>query len=399
MAAPNNIIEDFRLCHGFLFDKNSLRLAHKCVVQANSWSGEKSLKKRPSVQLINTHRIQDTYIYRNNLTLDNEGTLFNPPKPFSRYKENNPLYDKTPDEAVIFRLDKELWNINLKDVKPTDEFVAAIKQAIEHNPTHTKLDDVFSEYGYWLNCKIKVGCRLQRFSQFYPFEPGQDHHPKGVDVESYQTEWIDGGNILYDEIRDEWSKKIHPFESDYLLSADNSVIEIGEISEWLEYSPRTSSQWSIIERADFVPTYKLLDEALIAKVEMLFSDKIEVLMTGESPIDYQCTDLCQVNFEQPLLSNAYTVKGKVYNNGKRCDVAVRLYYASTYGFSFEITWNESPEEAEGIYVKWKLSGNRARIGYFGQLKVETFENQMLNRKSYIEVDVPHHSQSDENSAK
>jgi len=194
MTPPNNIIEDFRLCHGLLFDQSGLRFVHKCAVQAN-WSLEESPKTRPSVQFINTHRIQDTYTYANNLALDKEGTLFNPPKAFSRFKENNPLYERTLDKAVIFRIDKELWNINLarEDVKPTDEFVEAIKQAIEHNPTHRKLDDVFSEYGYWLNCKIKVGCRLQRFTQFYPFEPGQDHCPK--DVESRQTEWIGGEGL------------------------------------------------------------------------------------------------------------------------------------------------------------------------------------------------------------
>ena len=75
---------------------------------------------------------------------------------------------------------------------------------------------------------------------------------------------------------------------------------------------------------------------------MLFSDTTDVLMTGKSPIDCQCADLCQFNFPQPLLSNAYTVKGNVYSNGERCDVAVKLYYASTCGFSLEIFWNEFP---------------------------------------------------------
>src|SRR6185312_3648328 len=190
MADPNNIIEDFRLCHGLLFDQIgvSVRLASKCAVQAN-WSIEESQKARPSVQLIKTHRIQDTIIYENNLALDKEGTLFNPPKALERFKENNPLYEKTPDKAIIFRIDKELWNINFTrdDIKPTDEFVEAIKKAIEHKTPRRALDDVFSEYGYWLNCKFKVGSRLERFIQF---EPKQDHHPK--DVELRQTEWIGG---------------------------------------------------------------------------------------------------------------------------------------------------------------------------------------------------------------
>ena len=189
-----NIVEDFRLCHGLLFDQDGVRLAYKCAVRAN-WSIEESPKTRPSVRLINTHRIQDTFIYANNLTLDKDAILFNPPKAFSRYKENNPLYERTLDKAVIFRIDKELWNINLarEDVKPTDEFVEAIKKAIDDNTPHRELDGVFSEYGYWLNCKIKMGSRLQRFSQFYPFEPGQDHYPK--DVELRQTEWIDGEGL------------------------------------------------------------------------------------------------------------------------------------------------------------------------------------------------------------
>ena len=75
---------------------------------------------------------------------------------------------------------------------------------------------------------------------------------------------------------------------------------------------------------------------------MLFGDETEVLMTGESPIDSQCADLCQVKFAQPLLSDAYEVAGEVYINGKRCDVAVALYFASIYGFSLEIEWDEFP---------------------------------------------------------
>ncbi|CAG8674258.1 5002_t:CDS:2, partial [Paraglomus occultum] len=136
---------------------------------------------------------------------------------------NNPFYDETPDKTVIFRIDKELWNINLtrKDIKPTDEFVGAIKKAIEHNPTQRKLNDVFSEYGYWLSCKVKVGRRLERCTHL---EHGQDYHPK--DVELRQMEWLgDGENILYGGICDEWSKRIHPFENDHLLSADKSVIK------------------------------------------------------------------------------------------------------------------------------------------------------------------------------
>ena len=75
---------------------------------------------------------------------------------------------------------------------------------------------------------------------------------------------------------------------------------------------------------------------------MLFSDETEVLMIGESVINFQCADIYQVKFSQPLLSKAYMVNGEVYKNGKMCDVAVKLYYASTYGFSLEITWNEIP---------------------------------------------------------
>ncbi|CAG8626843.1 3107_t:CDS:2, partial [Paraglomus occultum] len=120
----------------------------------------------------------------------------------------------------------------------------------------------------------------------------------------------------------------------------------------------------VIERADFVPTYKFLDESLVAKIEMLFSDEKEILMIGESPIDYHCADLCQFKFSQPLLSDAYTVNGKVYRNGEICDVDVTLYYASIYEFSLKIGWHEFPESVEDLCVKWELSGNRARIGYF-----------------------------------
>ncbi|CAG8573766.1 2581_t:CDS:2, partial [Paraglomus occultum] len=359
------LIKDFRLCHGLLFDQSGVRLAHKRAVQAN-WSIEESPKTRPSVQLTNIHRTRDTFVYANNLALDKERTLFNPPKPFSRFKENNPLYDETPDNAVIFRIDKELWNINLtrEDIKPTDEFVEAIKKAIEHNTPLRALDDVFSEYGYWMNCKVKVGCRLERFIQFQTSALGNEYDHE--DVELFQTEWIgdeslDRENGAYKEICAEWSKRIHPLRSSYLLSADSSLIRIEKIGEWLEYSPTTASQWSVIERADFVPTYKLLDESLIAKVERLFSDETEVLMTGESPIDCQCADICQVKFFKPLLSDAYKVDGDVYNSGKRCDVAVTLYFASIYGFSLEIEWDEFPKEVEVMYVKWKLTGNRAKI--------------------------------------
>ncbi|CAG8509285.1 3514_t:CDS:2 [Paraglomus occultum] len=373
---PDHIIEDFGLllCHGLLFDQRGLRLANKCAIQANL-SIEVSSKTEPSVQLISTHRVRDTYMYANNLTLVEDDPFFNLSEPFSHFKENNPLYDVTADRAVIFRIDKELWNINLKrkDVKPTDEFVEAIKQAIEHNATHAKLDAVFSEYGYWMNCKITVGSRLQRFSQFCS-EIGQDDYPKGVEL--HQTEWID---YLDDEILNKWSKRIHPLESDYLFSADDSLIKVEEISEWIKYSPRTPRQWSIIERADFVPTYKFLNESLIAKVEMLFSDETEILMTGESPVDPRCADLCQVNFSQPLLSDVYKIDVEVYRNGERCNVAVTLYFASIYGFSLEIEWDEFLKEVEGIYIKWKLSGNRAKIGYSDDA---TFQLDKLNA-SYI----------------
>jgi len=98
----------------------------------------------------------------------------------------------------------------------------------------------------------------------------------------------------------------------------------------------------VLERAGFVPTYKLLGASLINKIEMLFSDNTEKLMIGVSPLDCQCADLCQVKFSQPLLSDAYKVSGKVYRNGEKCDVAVMLYFASIYGFSLEIEWHNFP---------------------------------------------------------
>ncbi|CAG8613378.1 9137_t:CDS:1, partial [Paraglomus occultum] len=97
-TAPNNIIENFKLGHGLLFDQSGLRFARKSAVQVNC-SIEESPKTKPSVQLINIHKIRDTYIYANNLTLDKDDPLFNPPKPFSHFKENNPFYDETPDKT------------------------------------------------------------------------------------------------------------------------------------------------------------------------------------------------------------------------------------------------------------------------------------------------------------
>ncbi|CAG8497414.1 506_t:CDS:2 [Paraglomus occultum] len=338
-TTPDNIIEDFKLGHGLLFDQYGVRPAHKCAVRAN-WSIKESSKTIASVQLINTHRIRDTYTHANNLTLDEDDPLFNPPEPCSHFKEDNPLYDETLDKAVIFRIDKELWDINLarEDIKPTDEFIEAIMKAVEHNTPHKKLDDVFSEYGHWMNCKIKVGCRLQRFTHFHAPALGNENY------KDVQAEWIGGEGL--NKILDDWSKRIHPFKGNYLLSADNSLIKL---------DPRTSSQWSVIERADFVPTYKLLDKSLIAKIEALFSDETEVLMTAEALIDHQYADLCQVKFSKPLLSDAYKVDGEVYNNGEICDATVTLYFASIYGFFLEIEWHEFLEMVEDSHVKWKLS--------------------------------------------
>ncbi|CAG8638426.1 9449_t:CDS:2, partial [Paraglomus occultum] len=359
MDTLSSIIEDFRLGHGLLFDQYGVRPAHKCALQVN-WSIKESPKTRPFVQLVNIHKIQDTYIYANSLALDKEGSLFSPPKPISCFKENNPLYDETPDRAVIFRINKELWNFNLtrEDLKPTDEFVEAIEKAIKHDQPQRALNNVFSEYGYWMNRKIKVGNRLQRFTQFQTSTLKNEDDYK--DVELFQTEWIgveslDCENGLYDGIYAEWSKRIHPFKSNYLRSVDSSLIKVEKIGEWLEKNQRESSQWTIIERASFLPTYKLLDESLIAKIEMLFSDKMEILITGESLIDCHCADLCQVKFIQPLLSDEYTVDGEVYCKGERINVAVTQYFASIYGFSLEIEWHKFPERIEDIRVKWKMS--------------------------------------------
>ena len=75
---------------------------------------------------------------------------------------------------------------------------------------------------------------------------------------------------------------------------------------------------------------------------MLFSDKEEVLMTEKSLIDCQCADICQVNFSQPLLSDAYNIDAEVYRDGGKCNVAVTLDFASIYGFSLKLEWDEFP---------------------------------------------------------
>jgi hypothetical protein len=252
----SEMIKDFRLCHGLLFRRDGIRLARKCAVDAK-FSIEESPNTKPFVQLVNTHSVRDTFIYANNLEVDKKKLLLTSSEAFSRFEKDSPLYNENPDEAVIFRIDKELWNIHVmhENVKPTDEFVGAITKAIECDTARRALEElegVFAEYGYWWNCKIKIGCRLQHFTQLLDFEQSEI---KVAEVKS--AEWLceddtlgkcltddgmlkdifasinvrilltqDNVNDLYDELRKEWSERIRLFEANYLLAADNSVIKI-----------------------------------------------------------------------------------------------------------------------------------------------------------------------------
>ena len=62
-----------------------------------------------------------------------------------------------------------------------DKFFEAVKKMIEHNTSHRVLDGIFSEYRYWINCKVKMSCKLERFTQF---------HASELDVE-----WISGKGL------------------------------------------------------------------------------------------------------------------------------------------------------------------------------------------------------------
>src|SRR5580765_2526396 len=120
-------IDNLKLFHGLLIDNDGVHHASKCVAEIKgSLLIEESQVTTPSVKLINTYKIQDTFKFVHNLKADDESYLINPPKAFVPLKEDNPLFDKRLEKAVIFRIDKELRSFSYTNVEPTDKFVSAV---------------------------------------------------------------------------------------------------------------------------------------------------------------------------------------------------------------------------------------------------------------------------------
>ncbi|CAG8581952.1 9805_t:CDS:2 [Paraglomus brasilianum] len=360
------ILSRVQAYHGLIIGEDGAQPAPKRAVALRGRVSSDFSRREPIVYLIHSRRASDTFLYENHIKPADD-LLCEPLGLFINSNKQNPYFNPRPDNTIIFQVFAGQCIMHFEDYEPTKEFVEAITKAIDSGTPYKALDDVFAEYGYWWNRRIRLGGKLQRATKLTMNpNPAADNQI----ISDYDNDYT------FDSIYQKWSDIIQPAKSDHLVSGNGDVIRIESIPNWQQLVQVDQHQWTIIDRSDFIPTYELLDNSLRMRLASLYPTirnlvtgtyvpDIRILLTGKSIIDPWSKDICRVKFPAPFNNTSYHVYGALYEKEKRRDdVEIRLSSANTCEIAFEIDWTEYPVSTIDIHIQWIIFGNPVEVGYF-----------------------------------
>jgi len=156
-----NILSRVQAYHGLIIGEDGAQPAPKRAVALRGRVSSDFSRREPIVYLIHSRRASDTFLYENHIKPADD-LLCEPLGLFINSNKQNPYFNPRPDNTVIFQVFAGQCIMHFEDYEPTKEFVEAITKAIDSGTPYKALDDVFAEYGYWWNRRIRLGGKLQR---------------------------------------------------------------------------------------------------------------------------------------------------------------------------------------------------------------------------------------------
>ncbi|CAG8512504.1 11313_t:CDS:10 [Funneliformis caledonium] len=275
-------------------------------------------------------------------------------------------------EEVIITIFNEIFQKN-QIIKPSQQFVKEINEALKNINPYKSLTKVFSEYGHMVCTEITMGGRLCTTNQFVT-----------------QKEFCQKWTVSKDCVKTMLVNLLEKFNMDVpnkLIAHDHSV-NLNEIETWLNDISKKQSLWSLANQPVLFPLYKILDDKYKRQIENILENKQKILMTGVTKLSSHKTRYYRVNFDNHLI-------GSVVTNNKRLDLNVKFQMADIYGFSIIMEeYKTLNEEIEGdLEVFWQLIGEPKAVGYFSnctrdtKIFCEELKVEISSRKTSCRINV------------
>jgi TPR repeat protein len=348
-------IKDFHFLQGIMITK----FCKMEISKKNAANFIKLPKVKPSnksrLEIIGpTNKVEEFLIFNNIFSIKDLS-----PFPFINVIQDDDL--SYNDCNFLVRFERYEIHTNRDCIKPSDEFIRAINEALENMKPFKALHDVFDEYGHVFPQKIILGRSFKRSIT------KTCDIPKRIDLKFESLEqYLDKLNISY------------------LLTRRGNIIEKNEL---LDLMQNLNDDLEIVELDNIIPLYKILDGQQQEKIDNIINnykrDNYKIIMTGIADLkdldNNNAEHYKRINIQSSLEDENYEVIGSIISEkeNKKLEeeflLNFRLYDFN--GFSVMIkTLKKTHIKIEECYILWMI------IGIPSKLSVLSPKNQDLQVK-------------------
>ncbi|CAG8659996.1 12778_t:CDS:2, partial [Acaulospora morrowiae] len=265
--------------------------------------------------------------------------------------------------AIYCDISIPLVEISFEQIKPSNESIQALNDALSNMDPYTSLCKVFKKFGHLIPHKMVIGKKLSRNCREFSSALCEDSPDQS------KKNSLKASSENYNEFRtvlNEWKYLLSEsgFNPTYLKNTEGGITEVENIESWIS---KDFQKLEIIEYSDLISTYAILDFPMRKEIEKCFKEENQILMTGYIRIKNIHTHYYRVEFNTPLKSSRYQVFGFVTDENLNVleKLVVEFKFFTKFGFSI-ILKSLDKEQLIGALLSWMLIGIPREIGFYSR---------------------------------
>ncbi|GES99726.1 hypothetical protein GLOIN_2v1883822 [Rhizophagus clarus] len=265
--------------------------------------------------------------------------------------------DLSYEDYMHFMIKRERCEIlfSREDIKASESFEQAIKEALESMKPFMSLQDVFDKYGYFFPLNIVLGESLKSIL------PNSSNS---------SSEKIDLEINLFESAKPYLDK----LDITYLLTKKGNIIEINDLYDWIQ---DMNNDLEIVEYDNIISLYDILEAEQKKKIDIVLStnDKFKIITSGAvglKDLDINNIEHFQrINVKPSMENRNYEVFGSIISKDKKVNLKSEFFIKfglyDTNGFSVMIKTfnkNNSSINITECYIIWVIIGKPSELSVF-----------------------------------